>query len=55
MVEKWTRGDICHLVAIYARINTLYVTNYHKGKDPSYLAYLQKIVYMIRQRLKYFL
>ena len=39
MVEKGTREDICYLVPIYARIKILYIKNYNKSKDPSYLAY----------------
>ena len=42
MVEKGTREDICYLVPIYARIKILYIKNYNKSKDPSYLAYLDK-------------
>ena len=34
MVEKGTRGYICHLEPVYARFNSLYIKHYYKSKYP---------------------
>ena len=40
MVEKVTRGGICHAIHRYAEANDKYRKNYNKDKDLSYLMYL---------------
>ena len=37
MVEKSTRGGICHVIHQYAKANNKYMK--HKKKEPSYLNY----------------
>ena len=40
MVEKGTRGRICHAIHRYAKANNKYMKNYDKDMDSSYLQYL---------------
>ena len=40
MVEKETRGRICHAIHRYAKGTNKYMKNYDKNKDSSYLIYL---------------
>ena len=39
MVEKGTRGGICHSVYRYANANNKYMRNYDQNKEPLYLQY----------------
>ena len=39
MVEKGSRGGICHSVNRYAKVNNKYVKDYDKNKEVSYLKY----------------
>ena len=40
MVEKGTRGGICHVIHRYAKANNKYMKNYDKNIESSYLLYL---------------
>ena len=40
MVEKGTRGGICHAINKYAKTNNKYMKNYDKNKESSYLMHL---------------
>ena len=40
MVEKGTRGGICHSIYRHAKANNKYMKNYDKNKESSYLMYL---------------
>ena len=40
MIEEGIRGGICHAVHRYAKANNKYMKNYDKGKEPSYIQYL---------------
>ena len=40
MVEKRTRGGICHAIHRYAKANNKYMKNYDKNIESSYLMYL---------------
>ena len=40
MVEKGTRGRICHAIHRYAKANNKYMKNYDKDIELSYLEYL---------------
>ena len=40
IVEKGTRGRICHTIHRYAEANNKYVKNYDKNIESSYLMYL---------------
>ena len=40
MVEKGTRGGICHALHRYAKANNKYNKNYDKNIEPSYFTYL---------------
>ena len=40
MVEKGTRGGICHAIHRYAKANNKYMKNYDKNIELSYLMYL---------------
>ena len=40
MVEKGTRGGICHVIHKYAKANNKYMKNYDKSKESSYIQYL---------------
>ena len=40
MVEKGTRGGICHAIHKYAKANNKYMKNYDKSKESSYIQYL---------------
>ena len=40
MVEKGTRGRICHSIHTHAKANNKYMKNYDKNKELSYLMYL---------------
>ena len=39
MIEKRTRGGICHSVYRYAKANNKYKKDYDKNKESSYLQY----------------
>ena len=39
MVEKETRGRICHTIHRYVKANNKYVKNYDKNIESSYLMY----------------
>ena len=39
MVEKGIRGEICHSINQYAKINNKYMNDYDKNKESSYLKY----------------
>ena len=39
IVEKRTRGGICHAIHSYAKANNEYVKNYDKNIESSYLKY----------------
>ena len=43
MVEKGTRGGICHAIHKYAKANNKYMKNYDKSKESSYIQYLDAI------------
>ena len=40
MVEKETRGGICHLIHRFPKANNKYIKNYDKNKESSYIQYL---------------
>ena len=40
MVEKGTRGGMCHVIHRYAEANNKYIKNYDKNIESSYLMYL---------------
>ena len=40
MIEKKTRGGICHAIHRYAKANNKYMKNYDKNKKSSYIQYL---------------
>ena len=40
MVEKGTRGGICHAIHRYAKANNKYTKNYDKNIESSYLMYV---------------
>ena len=40
MIEKGTRGGICHTIHGYAKANNKYMKNYDKNNASSYLMYL---------------
>ena len=40
MVEKRTRGGICHVIHTYAKANNKYMKNYDENIESSYLMYL---------------
>ena len=40
MVEKGIRGEICHAIYRYAKVNNKYMKNYNKDKEESFLQYL---------------
>ena len=40
MVEKGTRGGICHSIYRHAKANNKYMKNYDKNKESSYIQYL---------------
>ena len=40
MVEKGTRGRICHAIHRYAKANKKYMKNYDKNIESLYLMYL---------------
>ena len=46
MVEKGTRGEICHVIHKYAKANNKYTKNYDKIIKSSYLMYLDVFVWM---------
>ena len=39
MVEKGIRGEICHSIDQYAKLNNKYTNDYDKNKESSYLKY----------------
>ena len=39
IVEKGTRGEICHSIYLYAKFNNKYMNDYDKNKELSYLQY----------------
>ena len=39
MVEKGIRGEICHAIHRYAKVNNKYMKEYDKNKELSYLKY----------------
>ena len=41
MVEKGTRGGICHAIHRYAKANNKYMKNYDKNEESSFLEYLE--------------
>ena len=40
MVEKGSRGGICHAIYRYAKANNKYMKDYQKNKESSYIQYL---------------
>ena len=40
MVEKGITGGICHAIHRYAKGNNVYMKNYVKNKESSYIQYL---------------
>ena len=40
MVEKGTRGGICHSIQQYAKVNNKYMQNYNNNEESSYIQYL---------------
>ena len=40
MIEKRTRGGICHAMHIYAKANNKYMKNYDENEESSFLEYL---------------
>ena len=40
MVEKGTRGGICHSIHSYAKANNKYIQNYNNNEESSYIQYL---------------
>ena len=42
MVEKGSRGGICHAIHRYAKANNKCMKNYDKNKESSYLKYWDK-------------
>ena len=40
MVEKGIRGGICHAIHRYVKANNLYMKNYDKSKESSFIQYL---------------
>ena len=40
MVEKGTRGGICHTIHRYAKANNKYMIYYNENKELSYILYL---------------
>ena len=40
LVEKGTRGGICHSIHRYAKANNKYMKNYNKNEESSYIQYL---------------
>ena len=53
MFEKGIRGVICHAIHRYAKTNNKYMKNYDKNKELLYLLYLDMLIYMLGQCLKY--
>ena len=49
MVEKSTRGRICHAIQRYVKTNNKYMKDFDKNKEPSYLKYYEVIIYMNSQ------
>ena len=41
MIEEGIRNGICHAVHRYAKTNNKYMKNYDKGKESSYIQYLE--------------
>ena len=39
MVEKGTRGGICHAIHMYAKANNKYMKDFDKNKESSYFQY----------------
>ena len=39
MVKKGIRGEICHSINRYAKVNNKYMKNCNKNKESSYLKY----------------
>ena len=39
MVEKGTRGGICHAILKYAKANNKYMKDYNKDEEESFLQY----------------
>ena len=39
MVEKGIRGGMCHVIHRYAEENNIYLINYDKNKESSYIQY----------------
>ena len=40
MVEKGSRGGVCHAIYRYAKANNKYMKNYNKDKEESFFQYL---------------
>ena len=56
MVEKGTRGGLCHVINRYAKANNKYMKNYDKSIKSSYLMYLDAKNFLSqKQCLKNFL
>ena len=52
MVEEGIRGRIYHSIHRYAKANNKYMKNYNNNEEPSYIQYLELIIYMVGQCLK---
>ena len=52
MVEKESRGGICHAIHTYAKANNKYMKNYDKSKDSSYIQYYMQTICVDGQCLK---
>ena len=43
MVEKGIRGGICHVSHRFAKANNIYIKDYDKNKEYSYLKYINNL------------
>ena len=47
MVDKETRGGICHSIHRHAKANNKYIKNYDKKKKNRHISYIQIILVII--------